>query len=400
MMNTNQHVSMINSGMQTLVKGNTAFALDLYTQLKGEEERKHPPGPPQGRNLFFSPYSISTALAMTYAGARGNTAKQMADVFHFTLEPEALCRALADLKAQLNAVQEKGYVRLNVANALWAQAGYPFLQEFLDLVIQHYKAKLGYANFADHEAARQEINAWVEEQTNEEIKELIPQGLLDELTRLVLVNAIYFKGNWASQFDKDNTTNAEFWIAPDTAVNVPMMAQTEEFKYADIANDHVQILELPYVGEELSMIILLPTEKNGLAELENSLSMEKLNGWQASLWQQEVMVYIPRFKVSSGFNLNESLETMGMSDAFSETAADFSGMDGTQELSISAVIHKAFVEVNEEGTEAAAATAVVMAGRGIKRTPTFRADHPFIFLIRDNPSGSILFLGRVVDPTK
>lgn len=401
-MNTQQHASMINSDMQSLVEGNTAFALDLYIQLKKEEEEEHPPGPLQGGNLFFSPYSISTALAMTYAGARGKTAQQMADVLHFTLELEPLGQTFAELEAQLKAVQEKGQILLSIANALWAQAGYSFLQEFLDLVIKHYKAKQSYANFANHEAARQEINAWVEQQTNSKIRELIPKGLLDALTRLVLVNAIYFKGNWASRFDKDTTMNAEFWVTPDTSVTVPMMTQEHEFKYADIPQEHLQILELPYEGEDLSMIILLPTEKDGLAALENSLCMEKLDGWLEPLWPQKVMVYIPKFKLNSGFSLAKMFSAMGMPDAFQEGVADFSGMDGTRELHISAVIHKAFVEVHEEGTEAAAATAVVMKGRGISFAPTltFRADHPFLFLIRDNRSGSLLFLGRVIDPTK
>lgn len=396
-MNTEQDAPMINSAVQTLVKGNTAFALDLYAQLKDEKGI-----PPQGGNLFFSPYSISTALAMTYAGARENTAKQMAEVFHFTGEPESLCQAFADLEALLKAIQEKEHILLSIANALWAQAGYPFLQEFLDLVIQHYKAKLSHANFAEHEAVRQKINAWVEQQTNEKIKELIPQGVLDELTRLVLVNAIYFKGNWASQFDKNNTSNAEFWVTSDITVDVPMMTQEREFKYADIPDKHLQILELPYEGEDLSMVILLPAEKDGLAELEQLLSMENLDGWFESLWQQKVMVYIPKFKLSSGLILGETLSAMGMPDAFSEMSADFSGMGSSRDLHISAVFHKAFVEVNEEGTEAAAATAVIMKGRGLSfsPTPTFRADHPFIFLIRDNRSGSILFLGRVVDLTK
>ena len=184
-MNTEQNAPMINSAVQSLVKGNTAFAFDLYTQLKDEEgappQGEHPPGSFQGGNLFFSPYSISTALAMTYAGARGNTVKQMADVFHFMVELEPLCQAFADLEAQLKAVQEKEHILLSIANALWAQAGYPFVQEFLDLVIQHYRAKLNHANFAEHEAVRQEINAWVEQQTNQKIKELIPQGVLDEV---------------------------------------------------------------------------------------------------------------------------------------------------------------------------------------------------------------------------
>lgn len=377
--------------LSTLVNGNSEFALDLYAQLKQEEG-----------NLFFSPYSISTALAMTYAGARANTARQMADVLRFTLEQEQLVRAFAELESQLNAIQGKGNILLSIVNALWAQKDYQFLREFLDLLIHHYKAALKYADFATaFEEARQEINAWVEQQTHEKIKNLIPEGVLNDLTRLVLVNAIYFKGSWASQFKETDTQNTAFWVTPDTSIDVPMMHQTHEFSYAIIPDAKIQLLELPYIGNELSMIVLLPNEKDGLTHLENLLNAENLDFWLRHLNPLKIRVYLPKFKLSSGFKLNETLEAMGMTDAFGESA-DFSGMDGKGELTISAVIHKAFVEVNEEGTEAAAATAVVMLGRGLSFAPPpeFRADHPFVFLVRDNPSGSILFLGRVVDPTQ
>lgn len=388
-MATQQNISDVNPDTQTLVKDNTMFAFDLYAQLKSKEG-----------NLFFSPYSISTALAMTYAGARGNTAGQMADVLHFSLELKPLYHAFADLEAHVNAVQEKGNIQLGVANALWAQQDYQFLQEFMDLVIRHYRANLSYADFTTaYEAARREINGWVEHQTCDKIKELLSEGILNTLTRLVLVNAIYFKGNWASQFEKDYTHNAAFWIALDTSVEVSMMTQTHECNHCYIAEDSVQILELPYVGDDLSMIILLPTKNDGLALLENSLNAENLELWLGRLHKLKITVYVPKFKMSSGFRLDKTLKTMGMPDAFSECDANFSGMDGTRELHISAVVHKAFVEVNEEGTEAAAATAVVMSSRSLMQPPAFRADHPFLFLIRDNHSGSILFLGRVIDPT-
>ena len=375
-----------NSDMEIVAQGNTAFAFSLYNELK--ENRG---------NLFFSPYSISTALAMTYAGARGDTEKQMAGVFNFTLDQNRLHPAFASLQEQLNAVQEKGDNELSVANALWAQKGYTFLKEFLDLTGENYGAVLNHVDFKmAHEAARRQINSWVEEKTKDKIKDLIKPGVLDALTRLVLTNAIYFKGKWASQFEKSETRKGLFRLAPGRSVDVSMMTRKQKFGYME--NDSLQVLELPYAGKDLSMIVLLPKAVDGLVRLENSLSMNSFSAWISRLREVEILVSLPRFKVTSQFRLDKTLASMGMPDAF-DLNADFSGMDGTKRLFISAVIHKAFVDVNEEGSEAAAATAVAI---GLKcmplPLPVFRADHPFIFLIRHNPSGSILFLGRLVDP--
>ena len=375
--------------VKALVEGNEAFALDLYQQMKGAEG-----------NLFFSPYSISTALATTYAGARGNTARQMSRALHFTLEERRLHRAFGQLEAKLRAFAEKEKVELTVANALWAQKDYHFLEHFLDLVRKYYRAELNHADFKTaHESARGQINNWVERQTNDKIKDLIKPGVLNALTRLVLANAIYFKGLWGSQFDKRMTRDAKFWLDPDTTVDVPMMSQEHEFSYME--NDQLQALELPYEGNDLSMILLLPKKRGGLAELESSFTTRTLRSFLAKLREQTVTVYLPRFKLTSTFSLQETLAALGMSDAFNQNTADFSAMDGSRMLYISAVVHKAFVDVNEEGTEAAAATGVVVSVTAVPARPTvFRADHPFVFLIRDTHSGSILFLGRVVDPTK
>jgi len=373
---------------QAVVRENNKFALDLYGELKGAEG-----------NLFFSPYSISTALAMTYAGARGNTETQMAQALHFTLNQERLHPAFSSLQAELDAAQESGQVLLRVANALWPQAGYPFLERFLALTKQYYGVSVTPVDYAgDTEGARRRINAWVEEKTEQKIKDLLGPGILNDLTRLVLANAIYFKGNWASQFDETLTEDAAFWATPSEAVEAPMMTQEREFRYAQ--HDDIQILELPYVGDDLSMIVLLPAQDGGLAKLEDALTPETMGRWTGQLREQGVIVFLPRFKMESLFRLDASLMSMGMKDAFDETRADFSGMDGRQQwLYIGAVIHKAFVDVNEEGTEAAAATAVVMMAKSMPAPPaTFRADHPFIFLIRENHTGSILFLGRVVNP--
>lgn len=378
-----------------VVQGNNAFALELYAKLQGENG-----------NLFFSPYSISTALAMTFAGARGQTATQMADVLHFPVGTEVaglnrqqFASEFGKLVKDLNSRGESGVYELNVANALWGQKGYGFLATFLELVEKHYGGRLNEVDFVGAtEAARQTINAWVEKKTNDKIKNLIAKGVLDFMTRLVLTNAIYFKGNWAQQFKEDRTKEAPFTLSDGQKVNVPLMNQTTKYGYME--TDALQGLELPYVDDELSMIVLLPKEFDGLGELEKSLTLENLSQWQSKLRKREVVVSIPKFKLTCQFSLASVLKAMGIKDAFSRSA-DFSGMNGKRDLFISAVIHKAYVDVNEEGTEAAAATAVVMRLTSIgpaDRPPVFRADHPFLFLIRDNQSGSILFIGRVMNP--
>ncbi|NQT51969.1 serpin family protein [bacterium] len=374
-----------------VVAGNNAFALDLYAKLSQEKG-----------NLFFSPYSISTALAMTYAGARGNTETQMATALHFGLGQEPLHAAFHNLLEATRGGDKRGY-QLSVANALWGQQGYGFLDQFLKVTQAHYGAGLRQVDFRGAtEAARQRINLWVEKQTNGKIKDLIQPGILDELTRLVLTNAIYFKGDWASQFKKAATRDAPFTLAGGKTTTAPLMYQRQKFGYAESRD--AQALEMPYVGEDLSMIVLLPRKADGLAALEASLSADTLNGWLGRMRHpRTVRVYLPRFKMTSAFRLGQQLKVMGMPDAFNARKADFSGMDGREDhLYIAAVIHKAFVEVNEEGTEAAAATAVVMKARSarIPRDPVFRADRPFLFLIRHKPTGSILFMGRVADPTK
>jgi len=372
---------------EMVVQGNNAFALDLYAELKQRDG-----------NLFFSPHSISTALAMTYAGARGNTAEQMAKVLHFDLEQKRLHPTFRELLDQLSARQaEQGY-QLSVANALWGQKGYSFLDKFLDLTKENYGAGLNEVDFVGAtETARKTINSWVEKETEEKIKELIKPGVLDRLTRLVLTNAIYFKGFWESQFEEEMTYPAPFTLMSGEKVQVPTMHRTADFKYAEA--DDFQALELPYKGGDLSMTIFLPKETDGLAALEQSLTAEKLASWRSTLEEQEVIVALPKFKMTSEFSLAEVLKSMGMTDAFDQHNADLSGMTGKRDLFITAVLHKAFVEVNEEGTEAAAATGVVVALKSAPPSqPVFRADHPFLFLIRDSRSNSILFIGRVMNP--
>jgi len=370
----------------TVVDENTRFALDLYADLKQKKG-----------NLFFSPYSMSAALAMTYGGARGNTATEMAKALHFTLGQEVHA-VFAELETRLGEVHKKGTVQLHIANSLWPQKDYPFRQEYLALMKKEYAVSttpVDYTVATAREEARRVINEWIAKETKDKIKDLVRQQDLTDLTTLLLVNAIYFKGDWASQFDPDQTSMSDFTLLSGETKQVPMMQQKGTFGYGEF--EDVQVIELPYEGKELSMFILLPRDPKGLGDLEKALSAENLETWLSGLREKELRVHLPKFKITWGtFDLKEPLMALGMRDAFIDRQADFSGMDGTRELFIAHVLHKAFVEVNEEGSEAAAATAVVMA-KGIP--PAFEADHPFVFLIRENTTGSVLFLGRVVDPS-
>jgi serpin B len=346
-------------------------------------------------NLFFSPYSISVALAMTLAGARGDTETQMAQTLHLELDQARLHPALASLEARLDGVQQGGHIQLRVANALWPQEGYPFLESFLALVKRYYGVSITSLDYGKEELARETINNWAEEKTEGKVKDLIARGILGGQTLLVLTNAIYFKGDWANQFDEDLTRDAPFWTTPDAKIEVSMMAQQHRYGYWE--NDSLQVLELPYAGEEVSMIVLLPRRRDGFEELEGALSVETLNEWTGDLEKQKVEVFLPRFRLEYETELGKTLQSMGMRDAFGDRA-NFAGMDGTDSLYIFQVIHKAFVDVNEQGSEAAAATAVVMRLKSLSLAPVFLADHPFVFAIRENSTGSILFLGRVVSP--
>ena len=387
-----------------VVNGNNEFAFDLYAKLKDQKG-----------NLFFSPFSISTALAMTYGGARGETAEEMAKTLHFTVDEVHLHPIFTSLNKELNGDGKSRGYQLSVANSLWGQKGYNFLPDFLKLLENNYGAEMNEADFKKApEEARQNINKWVEKETHEKIKDLLKRGTLDESTRLVLANAIYFKGNWASQFKKDQTKDDAFRIAVDQKISVPMMCQKEKFEYME--GDDFQALKLPYIGEDLSMVIFLPKQMDGLAKLEKSFGGRLLRWLPRSTSIEVVEVYLPRFRIEKDFGLKKTLSAMGMPLAFDGDPsdgkmADFSKMakfpatlfggDPEAGFCISEVIHKAFVEVNEEGTEATAATAVTMAGGGSAIQPEvklFRANHPFIFMIRDNKSGSILFMGRVVNP--
>lgn len=373
-----------------LVQGNTAFALDLYAQLRTQDG-----------NLFMSPYSISSALAMTYAGARGQTAAEMQAALHFEQGSAGTHPAFAALQARLAEIETNGHVQLAMANSLWPQQGHPFLPEYLAQVQAAYAAGIAPLDYAgDAEGARQTINGWVARTTRDKIKDLIGPGVLDPLTRLVLVNAIYFKGRWAVPFRPAQTAGADFFVAADKTVRVPLMSQMRRMPYGEFEDG--QVVKLLYAGGELSMLVVLPKDKTGLAALEARLVPERLAEWRNGLGEREVQLFLPKFKLTWGaVQLNDPLRALGMNAAFDDRLADFSGMDGHVDwLYVGAVLHKAFVEVNEEGTEAAAATAVTMQLRAMRPPPPveFRADHPFLFLIQEEQTGAILFLGRVANP--
>ncbi len=371
--------------LPALTAGNSEFAFDLYKKISA--------GSP-GENIFISPFSISMALGMTYAGARGNTGKQMADTLHFTLPQGDLHAAFASLAGQLNPTEGKEY-KLSIANALWGQKDYPFTAGFLNVVDKHYGGGFNTVDFAnDTESSRQTINRWVEDKTDNKIKDLLHQGDVTYLTRLVLTNAIYFKGDWAAKFMQEETRTAAFHIRPEQAIDVTMMRQTGSFGFAAV--DGCRILEMPYAGDDLSMVVLLP--QAGVDELGARLTPALLDNWLGSLVEQQVAVSLPKFKFQSRYGLGDMLAELGMPDAFELPPADFSGMTGDKNLYITKVIHQAFIEVNEEGSEASAATGVVMGIKSAPRVAEFKADRPFIFLIRHKSTGTILFLGRVTNP--
>lgn len=369
------------------------FALDYYARLRAKNDD----------NIFFSPFSISSAFAMTYEGARGQTAEEMRAVFHFPEDDTSRRAGYASVFNEINKTEKK--YQLRSANALWAQQDYQFSKNFFDNVENYYGGKVTNLDFIKNpETSRATINQWVEKQTEDKIKNLIPAGTIQPTTKLVLTNAIYFKGEWVKQFNKDNTQEEDFRTSSGKTVNAKMMQRTDKdatFNYGE--NDDLQILEMPYAGDDLSILILLPKNDN-LTKLENMLTTNNLSIWGQSLTEQRVNIYIPKFKFETKYFMANELKAMGMPLAFSGSA-DFSGMtaSGEKDLEIDEAIHQAFVEINEEGTEAAAATEVTMelksaAGNAKPKTPVFKANHPFVFLIQEKSGGNILFMGRVTNP--
>jgi serpin B len=369
-------------GVQQIVNANNRFALQLYSRLKELPEQD---------NVFFSPYSISIALAMTYEGARGDTAKAMQSVLHLPDDANLRRPNIARIINEINR-PDKNYV-LHTANALWPRIDFKLLEEYQDTVERYYGGDITPLDYVRNPSeAASTINNWVKEKTNGKIKELIKAGSISSDTVLILTNAVYFKGSWLVPFDSKNTQQADFTTHKGEVVKVPMMKQEGEFNYAKTAE--VQLLEMLYDGNELSMLVILPVDNN-LEKIEAMLSVEKLNEWRGMLAKRRVLVYMPKFKLKTTYSLEKTLSDMGMQNAFTQRA-DFSGINGEGSIYINSVLHKAFVEVNEEGTEAAAATGI---GVVVSVPPTFKADHPFIFIIQQRDTGNILFMGRVVDPS-
>jgi serpin B len=373
--------------LKTATEGDIAFALDLDREIAGTG------------NLVFSPASISSALAMVYAGAAGKTAEEMKAVLHFSLDAD-----------KLHAVNHKRFYtwnggdggkrpfELSVANSLWGQKDEPWKDDFLKLMESRYAAGFHRVDFVNQNSAvRGMVNDWASQWTHGKIAELLPADLPSRETRLILANAVYFNGSWAHPFEKSNTHDADFHRADKSTIKVSMMSQTEHCFYADL--EKLKVLKLPYKGDSMSLVVLLPKQIDGLAELEATLTQKEWNKSIEAAAATQVRVFIPKFKIESDFKLNNALASLGMISAFQEGQADLSGMNGKRDLYISWVIHKAMIEVSEEGTEAAAATAV-----GIEKSsapapppappPEFRADHPFLFALRDEQTGDLLFIGR------
>jgi len=392
---TTTTVASVSGSVKDVAEANNRFTFDLYSYLTKDPKYAE-------SNLFFSPFSISSALAITYEGARGMTADEIRSVFHLPNDNAAMRQGFAETNAGINK-GSASYI-LRTANALWAEKTYPFLPGYISIASQYYGANVTNLDFINQpEESRTIINHWVEQKTENKIKDLIPAGVIDPMTRLVITNAVYFKGTWVKQFDKNNTRDADFRVSPEKTVKVSMMQRTDEdavYRYTE--TDDIQVLAMPYAhssGKELSMLVILP-KGNNLTAAENVLDLATLSGIQNSSITQRVKVFLPKFKLETEYYLPDTLAAMGMPTAFSSTA-DFSGMDGTKNLVIGDVIHKAFVDVNEEGTEAAAATAVVMKLSAVpeeRQIPVFNADHPFIFIIQDDETGTILFIGRVMNP--
>jgi serpin B len=380
--------------LTTLVEGNAEFAFDLYQVLRDNKG-----------NLFYSPYSISLALAMTYAGARGNTDEEMADALNFLLPQNQLHPAFNALDQELasrgegaEGKDDEGF-RLHIVNAIWGQKGYDFLQEYLDLLAENYGSGLRILDFMKApEQSRLNINDWVSEQTEERIGDLIPQGAMNQLTRFVLTNAIYFNAAWQYPFDEEVTFEGDFFLLNGDRITVPMMRQTESFGYME--GEGYQAVELPYDGQELSMVILVP-EQGKFTSFEQSLNQQVLGNIVQHIGFRRVDLSMPKFEYESSFGLKQALTTLGMKDAFIPEAADFSDMDGRRDLFMQDVLHKAFVAVDEAGTEAAAATAVIVGTTSVPPEPTeVKIDRPFIYLIRDIETGTILFVGRTLNPNQ
>ncbi|MEN3044797.1 MAG: serpin family protein [Candidatus Hydrothermales bacterium] len=359
------------------------FTFNFYFKLKDKEE-----------NVFFSPFSIASAFLIVYEGARENTKREIENVFGF---PEENIRRpnFARIFNEINR-KDKKYT-LYTANALWIQKNYKILKEYKETIKKYYISQIENLDFVkDAEKSRQTINSWVFNKTKGKIKDLIPRGGISYSTKAVITNAVYFKGNWFKKFDEKNTREEDFYITKENKIKVQMMRMEKEmFKYFE--DDKLQALEIPYEGEEIFIVIFLP-KLSDINSIDEYLNYEKFKEIKEKMKIEEVDIYLPKFKTETNYLLKSTLFEMGIKDAFSEINADFSGISGKRDLFISDAYHKAFVEINEEGTEAAAATGIVMEKTAIRERKIFKVDRPFVFLIYNKKIQSILFFGRIINP--
>ena len=392
-------------GVNDIANANNKFAINLYSEINKDSNE----------NIFFSPWSISTAFAMAYEGAREETANEIQSVFHFPTDDNSRRSSYANMLNTLN--KASGKYKLSTANAIWLQEDYPFLKDYKDTISRYYLGDIKNLDFVNNPSgASSNINNWVSKNTNNKITNIVSPNMFNEMSRAVLTNAIYFKGKWEHQFDKDDTKPEDFTLESGSKIKVPMMRLTDdELDFNYVETDGVQILEMSYQGDKISMLVLLPRTEitnsrfereeiqpqlSNMTQLESILTEEKLQEWRNKLKPETVYIYMPKYTFETSYFLSDYLKSMGMNLPFTWPGADFSGMDGTDLLYIDKVLHKAYIDVYEEGTEAAAATVISMMARAaMPHYIEFRADHPFIFIIQETETGNILFMGRVTDPT-
>jgi serpin B len=379
-------------GVNNTAKANNQFAIDLYNEINKDSDK----------NIFFSPWSISTVMAMAYEGARGETAKEIENVFHFPADDAMRRSSYARMLNTLN--KAGGEYKLSIANAIWLQEDYPFLKDYKDTIRRYYLGEIKNLDFKNNPSdASFHINRWVSKNTNNKIRNIVSPEMFNEMSRAVLTNAIYFKGKWVHPFDRDDTKPEDFTLPSGKKIEVPMMKLEDEdldFNYTEY--DGVQVLEMPYKGDKISMLVLLPkTDTSDINQLESKLSAETLQALRSMMRPTTVYIYMPKYTFETSYSLVDYLRNMGMSLPFTWPGADFSGIDGTEMLYINKVLHKAYIDVYEEGTEATATTSIFVsmgAVAEITKPIIFRADHPFIFIIQEKETGNILFMGRVNNP--
>ena len=381
-----------------LVDSNNAFAFKLYNEVEKKDS-----------NILFSPYNVSLALAMTYNGARNVTAQEMCNVLNFSLEKESFNKNFKSLNDKIDSLGKKNGFDLNLSNSIWIETGFKPLKSFSDIIYSQYQAEINlvdYINEIERSKAVKKINEWVERKTKDRVKDLLNDGAVNYQTRLVLISTIYFKSNWAIIFDRSKTKHEDFYLSASKKEMVDYMNITSQYKYYN--DSLLQVIEIPYSGDKVSMLIFLPKNKEDFITMEKQVNSEYyksiVKSFQSDGYlKQKIQLSLPKFRISKTLPLKNVLSTLGMPSAFSKESADFSGITGNKQLCISGILQQSFIDVTEEGTEAAAATAIVdeLRKRELKNNPPiiFNVNHTFMFLIKDNLTGSILFMGKIMNPT-